>query len=456
MSKFFGHDTPFEVYIAPLDNRDELGGEWVRFPTTPEHIAEIFQRLGIGPSDWSIANTNSHIYGIDHILRDCEDLDELNYLAAKLDELSSDDVDRFAVMVETDKHCGSMEELINLCDNLECYDFLEGITDYDELARHYMRENPSLDNNTIDELEDYIDFEQYGREAVKEEKGVFTDNCYVVPNGAEFHSGYVGRTADIPDCYLVTTKIQVPLLTDEQRVAMAAELAGMLDAFFRTHDPGYADLFPNTDLQVISLTETLVDGKIADIDARLTKIAQQGQDASFFELETYKAGIRYDPENDAARKWTVLAVDPLKAPWTAQIEPATFFDDAIRVLQPFEDPVVLIHFTGDKYAGELNRALYDEQGHISQVIPGSFVIAGKAHNGFASLSEEMLAKYADRFRTIEVFAQVGDRTVMFQVPQDNVTVVPDKPSVLGRLNAAKEIVAKQPTVPEQHKNEQSL
>ena len=289
MSKFFGHDITFEVYIAPLDNRDELGGEWVRFPTTPEHIAEIFQRLGIGPSDCSIANTNSHIYGIDHILRDCEDLDELSYLAAKLDELSSDDVDRFAVMVETDKHCGSMEELINLCDNLECYDFLEGITDYDELARHYMRENPSLDNNTIDELEDYIDFEQYGREAVKEEKGVFTDNCYVVPNGAEFHSGYVGRTADIPDCYLVTTKIQVPLLTDEQRVAMAAELAGMLDAFFRTHDPGYADLFPNTDLQVISLTETLADGKIADIDARLTKIAQQGQDASFFELETYKA-----------------------------------------------------------------------------------------------------------------------------------------------------------------------
>ena len=456
MSKFFGYDTPFDVYITPLNNSDEFDGEWVKFPTTPEHIAEVFQRLRMGPSDWAISITDSHIGEIGHILRDCESLDELNYLAAKLDELSSDDVANFSVMIEIGKHCDSMEELINLCDNLDCYDFLEEITDYEDLARHYMRENPSLDNNTIDELEDYIDFEQYGREAVKKEKGIFTDNCYVVPNGAEFHSGYVGRTADIPDCYLVTTKIQVPLLNDEQRVAMAAELAGMLDAFFRTHDPGYADLFPNTDLQVISLTETLADGKIADVDARLTRIAQQGQDASFFELETYKAGIRYDSENDAARKWTVLAVDPLKAPWTAQIEPATFFDDAIRVLQPFEDPVVLIHFTGDKYAGELNRALYDEQGHISQVIPGSFVIAGKAHNGFTSLSEEMLAKYADRFRTIEVFAQVGDRTVMFQVPQDNVTVVPDKPSVLGRLNAAKEIVAKQPTVPGQHKNEQSL
>lgn len=456
MSKFFGHANPFELYITPLNNSDELGGEWVRFPTTPELIAEVFQRLGIGPSDWSIANTNSHIYGIDHILRDCEDLDELNYLASKLDELSPDDVDRFAVMIEAGKHCDSMEDLINLCDNLECYDFLEGITDYDELARHYMRENPSLDNNTIDELEDYIDFEQYGRESVKEDEGIFTDNCYVIANGLEFHARYIGRTADIPDYYLVTTKIQTPLLNDEQRVAAAAELAGMLDTFFRQCDPSYAELYPVKDLQVIYMTEALADGKIADIDARLTKIAQNGQDASFFELETFKAGIRYNPENDAARKWTVLAVDPLKAPWTAQIEPATFFDDTIKVLEPFDDSVVLIHFSGDKYASVLNRALYDEQGHISQVIPGSFVIASKAHNGFVSLSEEQLAKYAERFRTIEVFAQVGDRTVMFQVPQDNVTVVPDKPSVLGRLSAAKEIVAKQPTVPGQHKNEQSL
>ena len=73
MGKFFGHDTPLEVYITPLDNR-ETSGTWVSFPTTPDTLRDVFQTLGIGPNGWAISNVESHVYGIADILRTCEDL----------------------------------------------------------------------------------------------------------------------------------------------------------------------------------------------------------------------------------------------------------------------------------------------------------------------------------------------------------------------------------------------
>ena len=91
MAKYFGvgDDVPFQVYITPLDNR-ETTGEWVSFPTTPENLRDVFARMEIGPSDWSIANVEAHIYGIRDVIWHCDSLDELNYLAAKLEELDED------------------------------------------------------------------------------------------------------------------------------------------------------------------------------------------------------------------------------------------------------------------------------------------------------------------------------------------------------------------------------
>ena len=32
-------------------NEGELVGEWVKFPTTPEKLQEVFERIGIGSQD---------------------------------------------------------------------------------------------------------------------------------------------------------------------------------------------------------------------------------------------------------------------------------------------------------------------------------------------------------------------------------------------------------------------
>ena len=51
----YSHDSefPFAAFITNLGkyNEGELVGEWVKFPTTPEKLQEVFERIGIGSAD---------------------------------------------------------------------------------------------------------------------------------------------------------------------------------------------------------------------------------------------------------------------------------------------------------------------------------------------------------------------------------------------------------------------
>ncbi len=53
-------------------------------------------------------------------------------------------------------------------------------------------------------------------------------------------------------------------------------------------------------------------------------------------------------------------------------------------------------------------------------------MVGLSEDNFASLSEDLIDKFSRRFQTIEVYAQVGGRLVMFQVPQDTLAALDDK------------------------------
>ena len=105
---------------------------------------------------------------------------------------------------------------------------------------------------------------------------------------------------------------------------------------------------------------------------------------------------------------------------------------------------------------EWNRALYNGRGQVYDVIAGTFLVAGMDGDNIVSLPDDLVNKYSRRFQTIEVYAQVGERTVMFQVPQDNLSDFSDRdldsilraklekrPSLRERLNDAKEECAAQ-------------
>ena len=209
----YDKDYPFAAFITNLGKYNEgaLVGEWVKFPTTAEELKKVFERIGIGAKDdfgqtyeeWFITDYDCYVDGLYDLLGEYANLDELNYLASKLDDMSQDEYERFQAAMEIGDHTSSIQELINLTENLGCYDIYPDIHDHDDLGRYYIEE---LDAMQVPEhLRNYIDYEAYGRDIALEESGQFTDLGYVRDTGDSFHEYYDGERGGIPEEYRVMT-----------------------------------------------------------------------------------------------------------------------------------------------------------------------------------------------------------------------------------------------------------
>lgn len=469
--RYYNNSCPFEVYIVNQKKHEqgEDVGEWLHLPTTPEKLREILQSIGGDRDGWLIQDVEPHVYGISVPLLECKDMNELNYLAAKIEDLNEDELSAFQAVIEIDEHCDTTAELINLTENLDCYEIQPEISDYEDLGKWDLYERSQFLGTVIDALADYLDFESYGHDVAYNEGGKLADACYVFPSGTGFYEEYDGDPATIPEEYVVFTP-ELLNLTQDEKLEWAVDLAVRLDGFFREFDSGYAARYPDISEQQEVICDSLVDGKIAAIDSRLADTGQSERDVLPSELSDFKRLSGYDPEMEKLPKtMKVLVVEPRKPPCVKEIPSGlegltSTVGGTISATYPFRDPVALIcNDEGRNMGLELNRALYDGRGQVYDVIPGAFVIAGLNDDSFTSLPEDLIEKYSRRFQTIEVYAQVGNRTVMFQVPQDTVdlsdqcwdSVIRDKlgrkPSIRERLAAAKEECAGKPTPERIHK-----
>lgn len=293
-------DYPFAAFITNLGkyNEGELVGEWVKFPTTAEELKEVFKRIGIGQKDdfgqpyeeWFITDYDCYVDGLYSKLGEYENLDELNYLASKLDEMSESEYAQFQAGMEMGDHCGSLQEIINLTENLDCYEVYPDIHDYDDLGRYYIEE---LDVMQVPEhLQNYIDYEAYGRDVALEENGTFTDQGYVRDTGDSFHEYYDGERGSIPDEYRVMTFQDD--LPEEEKSEWAMDIAFDMDEFFRQNDPQYAAEHPETHAAKEELYENLMAGRISTLDEKLAALGQTQEDYFPAEIEKFKDATGYE------------------------------------------------------------------------------------------------------------------------------------------------------------------
>ena len=299
---YYDHDKdyPFAAFITNLGkyNEGELVGEWVKFPTTAEELKEVFKRIGIGQKDdfgqpyeeWFITDYDCYVDGLYSKLGEYENLDELNYLASKLDEMSESEYAQFQAGMEMGDHCGSLQEIINLTENLDCYEVYPDIHDYDDLGRYYIEE---LDVMQVPEhLQNYIDYEAYGRDVALEENGTFTDQGYVRDTGDSFHEYYDGERGSIPDEYRVMTFQDD--LPEEEKSEWAMDIAFDMDEFFRQNDPQYAAEHPEAHAAKEELYENLMAGRISALDEKLAALGQTQGDYLPSEIEKFKDATGYE------------------------------------------------------------------------------------------------------------------------------------------------------------------
>lgn len=191
----------FEAYVTNLGMYPERGvevGEYLRFPTTIEEVQALFSRIGIDGKryeEYFITDYQSDVLGLYDHLGEYESLDELNFLAHLLEEMTPDELEKLEAVMDAGEYTGSVKDLINLTQNLDCFEFYPGVKDEEELGRMYILEFEAL---TVPEhLIDYIDYEAYGRDARINENGHFAPGGYVRGSGEGFVEVYHG-IQDIP------------------------------------------------------------------------------------------------------------------------------------------------------------------------------------------------------------------------------------------------------------------
>ena len=189
-----------EAYVTNLGkyNEGELASTLLKFPTTKEEVQAALKRIGIDNIRYEeifIADYDGRLPELNACLGEYESIDELNHLAHLLKELSPSEWETLEAVMDSGQHCGSVQDLINLTQNLDCYDFHPGVDNEEMLGRLYVEDMESLE--VPDNIKPYFDFEAYGRDISINENGHFAPGGYVTKVSDDFREVYHGPQ-DIP------------------------------------------------------------------------------------------------------------------------------------------------------------------------------------------------------------------------------------------------------------------
>jgi hypothetical protein len=184
------------------------------FPTTTEQVQAALRSIGVDGLRYEeirITEYFTDIPGLSNLLGEYAHIDELNYLAHCLSELSPNGLDKFAAALRHGEYGGSMKDLINLTRNLACYDMIPQVKTYEDYGRHLV--DTKREFYIPQKARYYFDYESYGEDTAINEGGDLTPWGYIFNNRrVPFKEIYDGT---VPDQYKV---FQYPM---EQRAKAA-------------------------------------------------------------------------------------------------------------------------------------------------------------------------------------------------------------------------------------------
>ena len=201
-----------EQFSILIDSRTrfetgEPGGVWLSMPTTKEQLHEAMQRVGItadNPQNFFIngfANTEQQPFDVPLPVIQSAGLDELNYLGNLLAMQRDEDRDKFTAAVALGERAGSVKDLINLAQNLDCYWLYPTVQNEEDYGYYLIDELDELE--LPEEAKKYFMYEDYGRDAAINDGGRFTEQGYIYNNKNTFTEWYNGKESDIPREYRV-------------------------------------------------------------------------------------------------------------------------------------------------------------------------------------------------------------------------------------------------------------
>jgi len=199
-----------EVFSILLHNRQlyEQGKEglWLSLPTTTEKLQAALREIGISsdnPQDFFLYDYRSPQERPIKLPRDLvlsADVDELNFLAARLEKLDAVELSELnAALTSPQSDFHSIGQITDYPDNVDFYVHLPDVTGTGQLGDYYLNRSGMVD--MPEEWKAGIFLPRFGLHIANTEHGVFTDYGYLVKSGDEWQRVHEGQP--VPEEYRV-------------------------------------------------------------------------------------------------------------------------------------------------------------------------------------------------------------------------------------------------------------
>lgn len=226
-----------EVFSILLHNRQlyEQGKEglWLSLPTTTEKLQAALREIGISadnPQDFFLYDYRSPQERPIKLPRDLvlsADVDELNFLAARLEKLDAAELSELnAALTSPQSDFHSISQIIDYPDNVDFYVHLPDVKGTGQLGDYYLNRSGMVD--MPEEWKAGIFLPRFGLHIANTEHGAFTDYGYLVKSGDEWQRVHEGQP--VPEEYRVMAYPQPEADREAFRTEPAAPAAVLPEA----------------------------------------------------------------------------------------------------------------------------------------------------------------------------------------------------------------------------------
>ncbi len=187
----FEKGNPATVFLSLPATKEELHEAMKALNITADNPQDFFlngystadnRRIEI-PSDW---------------IRD-GDLDKINYLASRLEEMTPEQLEKLDAVMHSDFKPESLDRLIDHTYNTDFYSYIPGIFSYKELGDYFLNDSGKV--QMPEEWKAGIDKEDFGFNAALHEDGKLTDYGYIARSGTDWKEVYAGQ--ETPEKYRI-------------------------------------------------------------------------------------------------------------------------------------------------------------------------------------------------------------------------------------------------------------
>ena len=187
----FEKGNPATVFLSLPATKEELHEAMKALNITADNPQDFFlngystaesRRIEI-PSDW---------------IRD-GDIDRINFLAARLEEMTPEQLEKLDAVMHSDFKPENLDKLIDHTYNADFYSYVPGILSYKDLGDYFLNDSDKV--QMPEEWKAGIDKESFGFNAALHEDGKLTDYGYIARSGTDWKEVYAGQ--ETPERYRI-------------------------------------------------------------------------------------------------------------------------------------------------------------------------------------------------------------------------------------------------------------